>query len=108
LHTFRVTITAPTPADLEEIDASTVDDEFQIEDWTSSLRWLCKSCTEGSPHEHSGGQEEDGWQEDRVLGVAAASEESVQALLCQWSRNGAGRALGAIECVFARSRVLAD
>ena len=42
LHTFRVTITAPTPADLEELDASTVDDELQIEDWTSSLRLLCK------------------------------------------------------------------
>lgn len=37
LHRFRVTITAPTPADLEKRDASTVDDELQIEDWTSSL-----------------------------------------------------------------------
>ncbi len=108
LHTFRVTVTAPAPADVEELDASTVDDELQIEDWTSSLRWLCKSCSEGSPHEHCGGQEDDGWREERLLGVAAASEESVRSLLSGWSRDGDGRALNSVECVLARSRAAAD
>jgi hypothetical protein len=68
----------------------TVDDELQIEDWTSSFRWLCKSCSEGSPREHCGGQEDDGWREERLLGVAASSEDSVRSLLADWLREGDG------------------
>lgn len=93
LHTFRVTITAPTPADLDELDASTVDDELQIEDWSSSIRWLCKSCSEGSPHEHCGGQEDDGWQEERLLGGSALGglrSSFAVWMVEKWQRTSAG------------------
>ncbi len=102
LHTFTAAIAAADPVDVEALDAATHGSELAMEDWTSSIRYLCKSCSEGSPHEHCAGPEDEGWNEDRVVAIAAPSEESVRALLARWAAEGPGRRAGEIECVFRR------
>ncbi len=75
LHTFAVKLIAPTRADLEAFESLSVDDELVVEDWASSIEWLCKKCSEGTPHEHAPQpSEEEVWKPERTVGVAARSE----------------------------------
>lgn len=55
------------------------------EDWTGSIRRLCKACSEGRPHDHH--DEElpaEGWQPRRRLGLAARSQDELERLLGLW------------------------
>lgn len=102
LHTFAARIVAAGQSDVEDLEASSSDEELVVEDWTSSIRWLCQKCSEGAPHEHPVGSEGE-WQPERVVGVAARSEEGARSALTAWANGGSGRQLGAIECVLKRT-----
>jgi hypothetical protein len=56
------------------------------EDWTASVRWLCRACSEGNPdtsaHDHSA---ESAWSPSRTLGIASERDEAgVHELLSRW------------------------
>ena len=78
-----------------------------IEDWTDSIRHLCLRCSYGTPHqqpkEHAaddagaGEADEDAWDPERNLGIAAQSRRSVDKLLALWTAGGSGRWVEAIE-----------
>lgn len=102
LHTFTARIVAPVQSDMEELEVAASKEELIVEDWRSSLRWLCQKCSEGAPHEHPGGEQEE-WQAERIVGVAARSEEAARSSLTAWANQGRGRQLGSIECVFRRT-----
>lgn len=48
-------------------------EDTRAEDWTASVRTLCRACSEGRPHEHHDHEAADagGWQPHRRLGIAA-------------------------------------
>jgi tetratricopeptide (TPR) repeat protein len=101
LHTFAVRIVAPLEADLSALESASSGEEILVEDWPGSIRWLCRKCSDGSPHEHCG-VEPSAWEPQRLVGVAASSEEAARSLLNAWASQGVGREVNALECVLKR------
>jgi hypothetical protein len=105
LHTFAVELVAPTRADLGQLESLSVEMEFVVEDWASSIHWLCKRCSEGTPHEHAPQpSEEESWQAERTVGVAARSEADARSRIAQWAQQAPGRSLRAVACVLERAQ----
>jgi hypothetical protein len=100
LHTFAARLFVPTPQDMEELECS-LQDDVAIEDWHSSIRWLCRECSEGVPHEDHEEPSEP-WRSERTVGLAAASDEATRTVLLTWADGGRGREVRAIECVLRR------
>ena len=106
-ETFAVFVGAETEADLEALWDIKLPGLGNIEDWTDSIRHLCLRCSYGTPHqqpkEHAaddagaGEADEDAWDPERNLGIAAQSRRSVDKLLALWTAGGSGRWVEAIE-----------
>lgn len=92
LTTFTLEAEVATPQDLEALMSALETAGFDGEDWTSSVHTLCKACSEGRPHEHHDeAGEEEAWQPERSLGVAALAEGPLMATLQAWEHASAGR-----------------
>jgi hypothetical protein len=89
MTTFELEVEAESPDDVEALDAAMEEQGCRVEDWTASVRILCKACSEGVPHEHHDNESRDeGWAALRVLGAAAESAASLQAALARWAAPG--------------------
>jgi hypothetical protein len=84
--TVTVTVSAPTATDATALLESLAAAALPAEDWTASVRRVCRACDEGS-HDHPA---ETGWQPERSFGIAG---DRVQAatVLDGWAGNGIGR-----------------
>lgn len=103
LHTFTASVSAPRRADLQELEARADEARIPFEDWTSSIRFLCKCCSEGSPGQHEHHHEaQDEWKNLRSVAMAARTAECAQALLSDWSHAGTGRRADALVCALRR------
>ncbi len=71
IPTLEVEVVAPQPGDLETLLESFVERDFGAEDWTSSVRMLCRECSEGSPDDGHKHDEDAAPSTERRLGVAA-------------------------------------
>jgi tetratricopeptide (TPR) repeat protein len=81
--TFEVDLTAPSPEDVEALEALCDELDFPMEDWSSSVRFLCKACSEGTPHEHGDpGPAE--WNPSRRIALAASDEALIDRALHRW------------------------
>ena len=59
-----------------------------MEDWTSNVRFLCKQCSEGKPHEeHDEELASDEWQATRHLGIATKDAELTKQILQDWQES---------------------
>lgn len=89
--TFELDVEVESPDAIEALDEEASGARVYFEDWTSTVRRLCKACSEGAPHEHhdEDGSRGDCWVERRVLGAAAEDEAALCATLARW--EGAGR-----------------
>src|ERR1700687_378275 len=69
------------------------------EDWTGNVRFLCRACSEGRPHDHHdhavAGTK--AWNPERRIGIAARTADAVQAVLAEWCHAGKG-SLTSFEC----------
>jgi tetratricopeptide (TPR) repeat protein len=87
--TFVVEVEAAEPDDLAALERIAQAGGGDAEDWTASVRPICKACSEGRPHD---AHDQDGgpppWQTTRRIGVAAASEEAVEQWLNAWVGEG--------------------
>jgi tetratricopeptide (TPR) repeat protein len=108
MHTYSVPVRAPSMKAITELVRELDAAGTPAEDWTSSVRRLCKACSEGRPgdkHEHANDPSE--WRSDRTLGVAAESASAIVSTLGQWARGRGvrrlvgrwARSFGSPECV---------
>jgi TPR repeat len=70
--------------------------EVYAEDWTATVRILCKACSEGrahSGHDFSGGE---GWRTARDFGCVG-DHALVRELLARWASEALGRGIEGIE-----------
>lgn len=51
----------------------------EVDDWTA-MRYLCKQCSEGHPHEEHDHDGDEVWQDERVVGAAALGQAAIDAL----------------------------
>ena len=91
LHpTTAVTVTTPAATDAAALLTLLTDSGLAATDWTTSVRRLCRACSEGAPdgpHDHPAGE----WVTERSIGIAGQPERAVT-LLERWAADGAGRA----------------
>ncbi len=87
LTTFELDVEVASAGDIEALDALLSAEGGSVQDWTATVRVLCKACSEGTPHEHhdQDGEPDHRWHAERGLGVAAISEAQVQEALARWA-----------------------
>ena len=96
--TYEVQILFRNIEDIEVLIEMAHAQELAVEDW-STLRNLCKHCSEGRPHEK---HEIEPPAADRPVRIGAAAREQpeVLALFDSWSAERAGCHHMAIDCVY--------
>ena len=92
LSTFEAEVRAASPTDIEELIAAFDRTEIPHENWTTSVRVICRQCSEGRPHEHHDEERKNEWPDRHVFGVAAMGRELAESVLLQWA--GGRRLIG--------------
>lgn len=90
-RTFDAWIDAPAAQDVEDLVALAESRGLRVEDWTRTVRNICKACSEGTPHDHHDPPDAE-WTTRRHMGVSAEAMAAVRALLDAWLGRGPGRA----------------
>ncbi len=92
--TFETEVTAASDEDCEALSDVFNAAGLAAQDWTSSIRLLCRACSEGTPHDHEETHAEPstGWATQRSFGLAAPDRRAATALLGEWKLGGRGRA----------------
>jgi hypothetical protein len=95
--TFDVRLDASESSSLEALVSACQAAGIEIEDWTSSLTFLCKACSEGRAHEqHDHSPTSSEWRVQRRIGLASKDAAEVNAVLEQWSAAGNGRRIESV------------
>jgi len=72
VHTYAVTVLAPSRAAMEKLLRAFSKASLPVEDWSDSVRLICEACSVGRPHAHDAHDEaERPWNTERRVGVAA-------------------------------------
>jgi hypothetical protein len=84
--TYEARVEVERPEDVAGLESLVERAGGVSEDWTASVRSLCRACSEGNPdageHVHPF---EDGWNPSRTIGLAMEQDEhDIQALLARW------------------------
>ena len=86
--TLSVVVTA-SESDVDELLGALDDEGVAAEDWTGSVRSLCRACSEGLPgdHDHPGGGTAGA---DRTIGLSGDADDA-ERIIAGWQRAAAGR-----------------
>lgn len=96
IPTLRVEVWAATPADVAALSATFEEHDRAVEDWTASIRRICRACSEGLPHDHPAGAAV--WDPIRDLGVAGELDRALP-ILEQWAKAAVNRELRIAEAI---------
>jgi hypothetical protein len=99
--TYSVDLEAPAQSDVDALERALEARGLAGEDWTRSVRFLCKDCSEGRPHDHGARVDEGPWKTSRRVGVAAQDEAAARQVLEAWARAAPGRSFGSLELALA-------
>jgi tetratricopeptide (TPR) repeat protein len=80
IPTLQVQITIGEDADAEALSEAFEVAGFAAQDWTTTVRTLCRRCSEGQPHEHA----PDAASPERRFGIAAPPDQAAT-LLSGWA-----------------------
>lgn len=83
-RTFEILLEALSEEDQERLLGSAEDMGAAAENWSRSIRYLCRQCSEGRPHARHDAE----LQEDRPelgFGVAARDEDHLARVLSEWA-----------------------
>lgn len=84
--TFVITLDNVTDAEMETLSKLFQEHDLASEDWSKSIRMLCKACSEGRPFDEEH-QHEPIQLDNRRLGVAALSGDQLHSILQQWQAS---------------------
>jgi hypothetical protein len=87
-RTFTVFVTVPDAESLAPLLATTAPGLGHVEDWTASVRVLCRRCSYGIGHIHRHDHDAMAWACERTLGFAAESRAVVDGVLARWQAPG--------------------
>jgi hypothetical protein len=61
-----------------------------VENWSRSVRNICRACSEGTPHtKHT--YEEKPWDPEHIIGLSAVSLEQASRVLLEWASSAPSR-----------------
>lgn len=82
LSTFCLEVKEATEQEVAALKAAFDAASMPFEDWTATVRTLCKQCSEGIPHEHAEDEvKTPEWSPTHLAGIAATSHEEIEAIL---------------------------
>lgn len=90
-RTFGAVIEVGHQSDLEALNTLVEKYAIGMENW-SMIRWLCKACSEGRPHDHANGYPEADTGQIRV-GFAVESKQELEQILSAWTIASSQRAI---------------
>jgi tetratricopeptide (TPR) repeat protein len=83
--TFSVFIYSESQKDLDKLIELLNDYELPNENWTTTIKMLCKQCSEGTPHEvHDKQLEEKTKEGEFQIGIASIDSQSIKEVLDKW------------------------
>lgn len=83
--TFQALLHVKNPATLDGLMGRFEEHMMEAENWTESVRMLCRACSEGVPHEeHDEELQEESLDDVIRLGIAATQEQEVRRILEEW------------------------
>jgi hypothetical protein len=81
--TYELTLARRLRATWKRWRTSAAKPVWPTEDWSSSVRMLCKACSEGRPHEYHDSDAEDGtWRVTRR--IALSFDSQIESVLDSW------------------------
>ncbi|MEW5854712.1 MAG: tetratricopeptide repeat protein [Myxococcota bacterium] len=83
LSTYVATVHAASVTRIEEATRIAALRDILIEDWTGSVRIICRACSEGTPHEDHRPDQTSDWTTERRVGISASSQTQVEELLAE-------------------------
>lgn len=82
--TFSVVVETDNQSIVDQLGQICDREGIGFEDWTT-VRILCKQCSEGTPHEQHDHDNKDSSDPIRTFGLAAIDKNSVEEILKEWS-----------------------
>jgi hypothetical protein len=97
--TYEASVEVKTAEDMQELERLCEAVGIEIEDWTASLKSLCRACSEGKPHEGHDHELKEKllWSRERRIGFAALDLESLNGVLGAWTTKP-GRSVAEMRC----------
>ena len=89
LHTFEVIL--ESTESVESLVALMEEHELQAENWSKSVRFLCRACSEGRPHESHDHDLEEPPDDLIRLGVAATDQALIEEVVGRWKAGSVKR-----------------
>lgn len=81
-RTYSVKCKSLKDEDYKDLARRCREADMEIENWTTSITWLCKKCSEGEPHEkHDRELEVDG---EQLIAFASRSRDRLKEILEAW------------------------
>lgn len=97
--TYEAELRVPGPGDIARLHELCDELGIEMEDWTTSVKSLCRQCSEGKPHEQHDRELGHQWQVEHFVGFASTDEARVRSALDRWT--GPQRALIRLELALA-------
>lgn len=106
--TYEARLRIGAEQDVEDLLALLDARQIAAEDWSHSVRLLCKQCSEGIPHEHHDQQPANPQEHltERLIAIAGPNEAVICQALADWSNTS--RALLALHCSLAADQFEED
>ena len=79
--TYVASVDVPDPAGLERLSRIAADCGVEMEDWTATVRTLCKQCSEGVPHDAHDQEGNKAWNLERRIGLACEVSAQIDRLV---------------------------
>lgn len=89
-QTHKLDVMIRSDDDLEELKKAIFKAGHEIEDWTKNTQYLCKQCSEGTPHEKHDHELENEWSAERTLAIATTDLNDVRSIVEQWVESTSG------------------
>jgi tetratricopeptide (TPR) repeat protein len=85
--TYQAEVRIERDSDAEELTQAFDNAGVINEDWTRSVRFLCKQCSEGRVHEQHDHDLQRDWQDRHLFGLAVNNAAEAQRIIAQWSNQ---------------------
>ena len=90
-ETVELRLAAPHEGDVRELARLAETMDMTVEDWTATVRPMCRRCSEGVPHSEHDEPAPATWSLLRHVGVSTRAGHRAGALLARWSAESPGR-----------------
>jgi tetratricopeptide (TPR) repeat protein len=97
-ETWRTTLMAAGQEDLDDLQERLGAIGVPLEDWTGSIRMICKRCSTGVPHKHHGDRLVAGWKPARDVAFAVR-ESAPRSTFEAWASSAPARSFSPLERV---------